>query len=366
MMICSSSTDDDLDGLSAQPVSNRGFPEGCEDGKPGSPQVAAGSNDAREVFATAAALPGNSHVCGAGVPCQDSARVWHDNETLILALSDGHGGKDYTRSDAGSRIAVEVAIDCMREIVAGWRRDPGHFDAARRDRIIQDMARRHVPGRIILEWYRRVRLHDSMMRIVANDPPAEDRDELGWSPVVSLYGATLLVATIFDGLVLALQLGDGEIVWVDVDEVGHRVFPPAEKEHGSNATESLASAGRAPNAMAVACMEMPDLRFILLCSDGVADPYIPENARARAENRQEELHAQWGSKFLRFLNDAEGTTASARWHSWASTLTRSLVSIGQASSDDVSVAAAWFPTGPRRRSQFGATEGGRDVTKREQ
>jgi len=303
-----------------------------------------------EAYATAAAVPGVSHVCGGGTPCQDAAGAWRDERTVILALSDGHGDKKYTRSEVGAAMAVDVAIDCMRDAIAGWRQDAGHFSASRRDQVLEERAGRHIPARIISEWYRRVRLHDRMVRAIGNEEPAVEEDEMGWTPVVTSYGATLLVVAIFDGLALALQLGDGEIVWADAEERGHRVFEPAEKKFGSNATESLATAGKAVWGMQVVCRELPDLRFVLLCSDGVADPYIPENARARAENREEELHAHWGSKFLRMLNAEGEGSALDRWHKWASTLPRRLTSIGQTSGDDVSAAVAWFPEGPWRRS----------------
>ena len=312
------------------------------------PRHATESPMTSRVFVTAAAVPGNSHICDAGLPCQDAARSWHDQDIVILALSDGHGGKEYARADVGSRIAVDVSIDCLRKVVEGWRLDSGHFDAARRNRALEEMARRYVRSHIVLEWYRRLRLHDNMMRRISGESP-EEADVPGWFPNARLYGATLLVAAVFDGLVLALQLGDGEILWVDVNGRGHRVFAPAEKEFGSNATESLASP-RAAEAMTVSCQELPNLRFMLLCSDGVADPYIPANAKARVENREEELHAQWGSKFFRILsNDADVTSAGIRWHRWAATLTRRLVSIGGTSNDDVSIAAAWWPDGPMRR-----------------
>lgn len=54
--------------------------------------------------------------------CQDSAgsKRLHDG-SIILALSDGHGSSPHFRSDRGSRIAVECALEALEEFASRFK-----------------------------------------------------------------------------------------------------------------------------------------------------------------------------------------------------------------------------------------------------
>ena len=64
---------------------------------------------------------GASHI-KKGLVCQDNAGSRQlDDGTILLALSDGHGSRPHFRSDRGSRIAVETALEVLEEFA-------GHFN----------------------------------------------------------------------------------------------------------------------------------------------------------------------------------------------------------------------------------------------
>ena len=46
-----------------------------------------------------------------GLPCQDFSSELEFDSVQAIAIADGHGGKDYFRSDTGARLAVETAFD---------------------------------------------------------------------------------------------------------------------------------------------------------------------------------------------------------------------------------------------------------------
>ncbi|MBR4504145.1 MAG: protein phosphatase 2C domain-containing protein [Candidatus Methanomethylophilaceae archaeon] len=60
-------------------------------------------------------MPGKSHYA-CGLPCQDSSGCISDEWFSAAAVSDGHGGSRYFRSNVGSRIAVDCALEAVREI----------------------------------------------------------------------------------------------------------------------------------------------------------------------------------------------------------------------------------------------------------
>ena len=62
---------------------------------------------------------GESHI-RKNTPCQDAAISFEDQENKIYigAVSDGHGSKDYFRSDKGSKLLVEIALTNIKEFLS--------------------------------------------------------------------------------------------------------------------------------------------------------------------------------------------------------------------------------------------------------
>lgn len=56
-----------------------------------------------------------------GKPCQDYSLDWQseDGSIQVAIVCDGHGGDTYVRSDRGSKLAAEIALRNIREMVEG-------------------------------------------------------------------------------------------------------------------------------------------------------------------------------------------------------------------------------------------------------
>jgi hypothetical protein len=134
---------------------------------------------------------------------------------LILAVSDGHGSSTNFRSDRGSRIAVETAIDVVGKFAAhAVGTGPIEF------KTLNKLAQQQLCHHIHQEWLERVRRDWQSDPISRNDERwlhiSQDSslpDTILRNPAIA-YGATLLVVLVTEPLILYLQIGDGDILCV--------------------------------------------------------------------------------------------------------------------------------------------------------
>ncbi|MGD0534660.1 MAG: PP2C family serine/threonine-protein phosphatase [Methanoregula sp.] len=157
-------------------------------------------------------VEGASHT-RSGKPNQDRIK-FHNNSSakfpIIVAVSDGHGGKPYFRSGTGAQLAVESAIEigkCLTEVSYDRIKDKKNIDWICRD--------------IVKKW-----LEKANQDLLINPFTEEEmsllnvKKELGTKrPVGSnnndsivAYGTTLIAAFILDSYILFLQLGDGDVM----------------------------------------------------------------------------------------------------------------------------------------------------------
>lgn len=140
-----------------------------------------------------ASARGASHI-RRNKPNQDAGASQHVGAWSIMAVSDGHGGEAYVRSDRGSRMAVRAAIDTVGLVTAGGAAGVGDLD-----RLQAEMAT--LPSRVVAAWRAAVDAD------LAADPSAA----LGKTPRLA-YGATCLVAALGPGISFFAQIGDGDIL----------------------------------------------------------------------------------------------------------------------------------------------------------
>jgi Protein phosphatase 2C len=175
---------------------------------------------------------GSSHR-RAKLPNQDAFRLWNphgDGQSVIVAVADGHGSATHFRSATGSRFAVEVAERVLLDL-----------DAALRAGGAMDVERERWLGREIVSRWRAKCIAD-----VEAHPftPAEEvrlinagaRNQLFDRALA--YGSTLLAGLATEGLLVLLQIGDGDILAVDTAGTQFRPFPP-DARHVANLTTSL-------------------------------------------------------------------------------------------------------------------------------
>jgi hypothetical protein len=141
-----------------------------------------------------ASARGASHI-RRNKPNQDSRGGWRCGQWSIIAVSDGHGGEPYFRSDRGSRLAVEAVRDAFTALSAG-----GSANAADGARLRADLA--GLPENIVARWRTAVEADlksDPDPRLLTGDPHI-------------VYGATCIAAAFGPGVSIFAQLGDGDLV----------------------------------------------------------------------------------------------------------------------------------------------------------
>jgi serine/threonine protein phosphatase PrpC len=149
---------------------------------------------------TAASQRGSAHQ--GEVPNQDAARTARltassGADCLVAAVSDGHGGARYVRSDVGSNAAVDIAVTHLQAVL----QDSDGFSPV-------DVLRREVPG-IVAAWRAEVAGHHADHPFTAAEVATAGGADLEAHPVLA-YGATLLIAVISDDGVGLAQIGDGD------------------------------------------------------------------------------------------------------------------------------------------------------------
>jgi serine/threonine protein phosphatase PrpC len=175
---------------------------------------------------------------------------------FAAAIADGHGGAAYYRSEAGARLAVDVAKAVLgrfievpepqedahaivEQVIAGWRQA-----------VIQDLAANPVES----DW-----VESEQERLVP-------------------YGTTLAAVAIRPDRLLALQIGDGDVVFGYPDGNVERPLPSDQGLFGEQ-TYSLCLDDAARRFRVYSCpredgQPWPD--FVMLSTDGVSKSFADE------------------------------------------------------------------------------------------
>jgi len=164
---------------------------------------------------TGASRRGGSHV-RSGLPNQDAFESWAsaDGNTAAMAVADGHGSALCFRSEAGSRVAVRTAVELLSKFATTIR--SGQSVSA-----IADRARALLAEELTQSW----------RAAVAGDLAAKPFTPAEWANLAALegwkgqqvvqrhpelaYGSTILAVVATTTYVLCMQLGDGDILFVD-------------------------------------------------------------------------------------------------------------------------------------------------------
>ncbi|HTH22079.1 MAG TPA: PP2C family serine/threonine-protein phosphatase, partial [Nitrososphaeraceae archaeon] len=145
-----------------------------------------------------------------GLPNQDAIRIYigKDNNPAIIALADGHGSPVHFRSELGSKMAVDTAVDVLSSV-------------SETDIKVHAKVNKY-PTLITREWNARV-LHDHKNKKFTSDELSalyqevkneSFMDSIRLDPKIS-YGTTLIVVASYGDSMLYLQIGDGDILVVD-------------------------------------------------------------------------------------------------------------------------------------------------------
>lgn len=220
-----------------------------------------------------ASVRGASHA-RAKQPNQDAIH-WHApanrQDCLILAVSDGHGAPRYIRSHTGSKLAVKLAVEILKEFASDQ-------DAATELATLPDQIDGRLPRTLVRSWQSAVR-HDLAAHPFTPTEQAvwDGQNRKGDEDPMRAYGATLLAALITPQYLLFLQLGDGDILIVDSAGRVNRPPMPTDPRLIANQTTSLCgtTAWQDMRAYFQAFIARPPA-LVMLATDGYANSFADD------------------------------------------------------------------------------------------
>ena len=217
------------------------------------------------------------------LPNQDHGKFYQPNENrlpIILAISDGHGSAKSFRSDRGSKFAVETAIELLRGLV-DQKSDRQNISA------VKDYINDKLPQRIVSRWKEKV--NDDLKNKDLSSKELDNLEKEQGTKVRQsfedhkedhkyvVYGATLLAVLVTEDYHLYLQLGDGDILTVDM---WGKITRPIVKDENLIANETYSLCMKDPwryiNNHFVTYTQECKRPMILVSTDGYANSFDNE------------------------------------------------------------------------------------------
>lgn len=193
-------------------------------------------------------------------PCQDFSSTYHDEEKTIITSCDGHGGALYIRSDKGSKFASLAIMQAFLNVTS------------KQLRLSDEDLLKHIKLNALTEWNRLVE-QDLSRNPIRN----KEINHLNSNDVFRLksnlnkaYGTTMIGAMIYKTKLIVIQLGDGGAFIYSKGEISPAIID--DDELAGNITYSMCS-DNAYSHMHGAIFDFKKLDGVLICSDGVLNPY---------------------------------------------------------------------------------------------
>ena len=190
---------------------------------------------------------------------------------LIGAVSDGHGGKMYFRSDRGSDFAVRSVISVLSYF---YDQEPALSDGKITEAICRDILKEWKIN--VLEDITKNPYSADELQLI-NEGKAGRKFNIPIDPDYELirpYGSTVLATIITQEYAFVFQLGDGDIIIHTQDGSFHRPIP-SDKNLTGNETYSLCMPESWRDFKVQRIDDVPD--FIMLCTDGYANSFIDDS-----------------------------------------------------------------------------------------
>lgn len=277
-------------------------------------------------------VQGASHI-RSGTECQDNyKKLILEDGTIILAVADGHGSSSCPFSRTGSRIAVNVFCDILKNLAEGY--------AGNHEQFLTYLNREgdtSVSKAIDAEWKKRVveRHKKNKREIQKLDDGSDDL-----AGVYKQYGSTLLGLVIAGSFLFAFQLGDGDICLVR--DSGIELVIEPEKILGVE-THSLSRENAWEKAItAVRRIDLNETHPFLftLSTDGYANSYKSE----------EEFHVAI-KDYLEILKEHGAKAVEDSLAEWLSETS------AEGCGDDITMLLAYFPTVTTQEDEAVTDEG---------
>jgi serine/threonine protein phosphatase PrpC len=240
-----------------------------------------------------ATVRGAAHIAR-GKPCQDALLITggEGKPFTVAAIADGHGSENCPYSDEGAKAAVQVAAVVITSMLAN-RTDGEAFAMLGTHKDIW------LPKQIETQWKESIRdTHARKERAV---------DESGPFPY-SLYGTTLTVAAVTATFVFALQIGDGDILWIEGNHSGEGalaepsarwLIPPDYNLAGETLSLCLDQSWQHARVFLRALYEPERPVMLLLSTDGYANSFSAPEGFLKAGEDIYKLWAENGVEYIR-------------------------------------------------------------------
>lgn len=221
----------------------------------------------RNVFGES--VQGASHI-RIGKECQDSLKkIEKDDDTVILAVADGHGSEACPYSKTGSYVAVNVFCKILGDYLDTYQEQP---------EILLTFLNREgdtkIAQAIDAEWKKRIlKIHSNYKR----DTILDKKGNKDKQAIYKMYGSTLLGLVLTKGFLFAFQLGDGDIIKVTANGIQNVI--EADKILGTE-THSLSKAESWKKAITYTQKRDEDKELpvmYMLSSDGMANSFANED-----------------------------------------------------------------------------------------
>lgn len=212
---------------------------------------------------------GYSHVKKATV-CQDCSGSFDGDGFHIAVVSDGHGHNTSFRSDVGSRVAVDVAMEQLQSLAEFLKgREEMLFRKEEKNSLLQKLA-----DRVVSAWNTRIRQH------LLENPITEEEYALAGNvadlfragrDLPRIYGATLIAALVTDRYLLVMQQGDGRCVVLHENGKADQPVPWDERCVGNVCTSLCLPDAAASCRFYVEDQQKDQIVACYVTTDGVED-----------------------------------------------------------------------------------------------
>ena len=208
-------------------------------------------------------VQGDSHI-KKNKECQDASSSYFDENIAIAVVCDGHGGNDYIRSAAGSKLAADIAECNIRDFVASVDKD----ELKRHS----DVLIAKLEGSIIGNWNEAIYKHfeqnpftEEELAILSSKAKKKYLQE---GRIESAYGTTLIAVVVTADFWFGIHIGDGKCVAISPE--GKFLQPiPWDEKCFLNATTSICDASALENFRHFYSEKVPVAVFV--GSDGIDD-----------------------------------------------------------------------------------------------
>ena len=152
---------------------------------------------------------GASHIAK-NLSCEDYAAAYDGEKVCIAVISDGHGDTKCFRSAQGARIACEVSIECVKNLI---ETAPNSCEVIKKspDRIITELEKQ-----IIREWNNGVNNDLNNNPISENELEGLPEDAIdsirSRKSLNKIYGCTLIMCAVIEDFWFGIHIGDGKCV----------------------------------------------------------------------------------------------------------------------------------------------------------